>query len=196
MRKTSTKVTIIIILVITAVVGYYSYLANRRLEIREEGIMTPVEITLTRDLSIDYPSTPKEVIKYYNQILKCLYNEECSDEEIDSLGVQARALYDAELLQINEFGSYMINLKAEVEDYKAHKRRISNCAVAASTSVDKFTEDGYEFARISSGYTVLEGSQSKPTTIVYLLRRDEDKKWKIYGWDLAENVNLSQKTEE
>lgn len=196
MRKTSTKVTIILILVITAVVGYYAYLANKQQVIREESILTPVQVTLNRNLDLDYPSTPKEVIKYYNQILKCYYNENCTDEEIESLAYKARDLYDEDLLAINELGTYMMNVKAEIIDYKDHKRRISNCAVAASTSVDRYSVDGFEFARISCGYTILEGSQSKPSSIVYLLRRDDDKRWKIYGWDLAENVKVARKAED
>ena len=38
-------------------------------------------------------------------------------------------------------------------------------------------------------YTVLEGGKSNLVDTVYLLRRDENRRWKIYGWDLAENVN-------
>ena len=38
-------------------------------------------------------------------------------------------------------------------------------------------------------YTVLDGGQSNLVDMVYLLRRDEGRRWKIYGWDLAQNVN-------
>ena len=61
--------------------------------------------------------------------------------------------------------------------------------MASSANVDTFTEDGYEFARIHCIYTVLDGGQSNLVDMVYLLRRDGNRRWKIYGWDLAQNVN-------
>ena len=52
--------------------------------------------------------------------------------------------------------------------------------------------NGYSFARISCGYTVLQGKESDSSMQVYLLRKDENGHWKIYGWDLAENVNVGE----
>ena len=167
---------------IVAVVGYYAYLSNRSHAERAEASMTVVQSTLSRDLTNAYPATPKEVIRYYNEIMKCLYNEDCTDEEIEQLGYKARELYDEELLQANEIGAYLINLKAEVKQFKEKNRRIASSAVANSTDVDIYKMDGYSFARISSGYTFMEGSTSYPTRYVFLLRRDDKKHWKIYGW--------------
>lgn len=183
MKKSTTRVVIIVVIVIVSVVGYYAYLSNKRREAREEAQMTLVQETLSRDLQMDYPSTVKEVIKYYNQILKCLYNEECTDEEIDQLGQKARELYDDELLENNELGAYMIRLREDVQDYRDNERTITNFSVAASTSVDFFEEDGFSFARILCGYTVREDKEDYSIRQVYLLRRDDRKRWKIYGWE-------------
>ena len=70
MKKTTTRTTVIVVLLVLAVVGYYAYISNRNRESGKEPEMTLVQATLSRDLSKDYPPTPKEVIKYYNQILK------------------------------------------------------------------------------------------------------------------------------
>lgn len=188
MKKATTRTTVIVVLLVLAVVGYYAYLSNRSRESREETSMTVVQSTLSRDLSKDYPPTPKEVIKYYNQILRCLYNEESTDEEIAALGVKSRELYDAELLAVNEEESYQLRLKAEVHDYREKNRRITSFNVASSTSVDFFEADGYEFAKIMCGYNVLQDGQNHPSSQMYLLRRDEDKHWKIYGWDNVDNL--------
>lgn len=190
MKKSTTRVAVIVICLIAALVGYYAYLSNKARESKTEVKMTVVQSTLSRNLTMDYPSTPKEVIKYYNQILRCFYNEECTDAEIDDLGHRARELYDEELLQQNELGAYLIRLKADINDFKEHKRKITNFAVAASTSVDFFTEDGFDFARISSGYYIVEDGNGKSSAIVYLLRKDDENKWKIYGWTSAENVHI------
>lgn len=196
MKKSSAKITVVIILIITLVVGYYAYLSNRRQVSRKEAELSAAENVLLRDMGLDYPPTPKEVVKYYNEVLRCFYNEECTDEEIEKLGNRARELYDDELLENNESDTYMIRLKADIQTYKEKNRRITNISVASSINVDTYTVDDYDFARLACSYNILEGSSSKRTNMVYLLRRDGNKRWKIYGWDLAENVETAGKTEE
>ena len=186
MKKSTTVITIIFICIIVAMVGVYAYLANRSIKPAKEAQMTPIQEALSRDLEYDYPASPKEVVKYYNDILKCLYNEDCSSDDIDSLGMKARELYDDELLEANETGSYLVSLHQDVSTYKDNKRRISYSAVAASTNVDYFEVDGFSFAKINCTYTIKEGNTPYPLNMIYLLRKDSDKRWKIYGWQDAE----------
>ena len=188
----SNKTILIIVLLMVAVVGYYCYLLNRSNTEEKEPEITAVQEVLLRDMQRSYPPTPKEVIKYYNEIMKCFYNEDCTQDEIEDLGMRARELYDEELLANNEWGAYIINLTAEIMYYKENEMKLTGCAVAASTDVDMFEKDGYSFARLSSGYTVLQGKETTSTIQVYLLRKDENGHWKIYGWDLAENVNVGE----
>lgn len=195
MKKTTPKVIITFICLLTLLVGYYAYLSNKDRNEKEEVVMTTLQEALSRDMQNDYPATPKEVLKYYNVILKCFYNEECTEEELDDLGQRARELYDAELLEANELGTYLIRLHSEVADYKDKNRRIASSAVAASTNVDFFEEDGFEFARILCVYNIMEGDVNKPTRIMYLLRKDEDRHWKIYGWEDAANLEVTQAEE-
>lgn len=195
MKKTTPKVIITFICVLTLLVGYYAYLSNKDREEREEATLSVIQETLSRDMHNDYPATPKEVVKYYNEILKCFYNEEGTEEEIDDLGERARELYDAELLEANELGTYLMRLRAEVQDYKENERRITTTAVAASTNVDYFEEDGFEFARIMCVYNIMEGEENTPTRQMFLLRKDEENHWKIYGWMDANKLELEQEEE-
>lgn len=188
----STRAIVIVVILMVAVVGYYCYLVNRADAQTQEPELTAVQEVLLRDMEKSYPPTPKEVIKYYNEIMKCFYNEDCTQDEIEDLGMRARELYDEELLEHNEWGAYIINLTAEIMRYKEAGKTLSSCSVAASTDVDMFEDDGYSFARISCGYTILQGKQSTSIMQIYLLRKDEDGHWKIYGWDLAENVNIEE----
>ena len=123
MKKATVRTTIVIVLLVVAVVGYYAYLANKSKESKAEASMTVVETTLSRDLTRDYPPTPKEVIKYYNEILRCLYNEDSTEEEIGALTVKMRELYDDDLLAINELGTHQMLLMAEIADWKTNSRR-------------------------------------------------------------------------
>lgn len=187
--KRTTQVTIVVMILILIVVGYYCYLVNRTRRADAEKALTAVENVLLRDLEHNYPPTPKEVIRYYNDILKCFYNEECSQEEIEALARKVRGLYDQELLDHNEWSTYIFNLEAEIQNFQNLKRRISSISLASSTDVDEFTQDGYKFAKIRCGYNILQGKESSSSIHVYLLRKDEDGHWKIYGWELAENLH-------
>lgn len=189
MKKSTVRITIILIILIVGVVGVYAYLASRSRSIADSASMTNVEKVLSRDMAYDYPPTPKELLKYYSEIQKCFYNENCTDDEIKALVIRARELYDEDLLANNELDIHILSLKEEIKDYKDHKRMITAVSVAASTNVDFFEEDGFEFARIYCGYHVTEGSTTKQVRQIFLLRRDGDRRWKIYGWDLADNVN-------
>lgn len=193
MKKSTVRVTVIMILLVIALVGVYAILTGRSRTAAQEAALTPTEIVLSKDLERDYPPTPKEVVKFYTEIEKCFYNEECTDEEIEQLGMKARKLYDDDLLAINEVGSYLEKLRLEIVKFKEAKKRLSGASVASSANVDFFTEDGFEFARIYCGYTVLDGIGSTSEGRVYLLRRDENRRWKIFGWDSAQNVNPQDK---
>lgn len=189
MKKSTVRITIIFVILILGVVGYYAYLSGKSRDAANEAKMTEIQIVLSRDLQNNYPPTVKEVVKYYTDIEKCLYGGTATDEEIQQLGLRARELYDEELLANNEETANLLQLKAEVESFQKEEKKITSVSVSASNNVDTFTEDGYEFARIQCKYTIMEKGQSTPTTTVYLLRRDENRRWKIYGWELAENVN-------
>lgn len=193
MKKSTVRITIILIVVIVGLVGLYAFLINRARTRAAEAAMTPVQSVLSRDLTKNYPATVKEVIKYYTEIEKCFYNEDCTDEEIEALGVQARMLYDQELLDNNEMGTYITELKANIKSFKDSKGRLTAVTVASSTNVDFFSDDGYEFARIYCGYTVKAGNtQVISEGRVYLLRRDANRHWKIYGWDSDNNVHVGE----
>lgn len=195
MKNKTTKLVITFICLLTLLLAYYAYLSNKDRNTKEEASMTPVQEALNRDMKNDYPATPKEVLKYYNVLLKCFYNEDSTEEQIDALGQRARELYDEELLEANELGTYLIRLHTEVADYKDKNRRIASAAVSASTNVDFFEEDGFEFARIMCVYNIMEGDTSNPTRIMYLLRKDEDRHWKIYGWEDAANLKSARENE-
>ena len=191
MKPRATRITIIIVLLVLAVVGYYAFLSGRAKGERKDKTMTAVEEALSRDLDRDYPPTPKEVMKYYNDILKCYYSEDTTDDDIEALGLQARGLYDEKLLQVNEVGGYLISLKEDIKEYRDAGRKITNSSVASSTNVDYYTRDGYSFARLLCTYNINEGGKSRTERIIYLLRKDSDKHWKIYGWDFEANVDLN-----
>lgn len=189
MKKSSIAVTITLLTIIVGIVAFYAILTGKAKTEAEKALMTPVQMALNRDLSRDYPATVKEVVKYYTELEKCLYNETCTDEEQEALLMQSRELFDDELKDNNQVGVFLQNSKQDIQDFREAKRRINSIAVAASTNVDYFTEDKNEFARIYCGYSILDNAKSVLEGRVFLLRRDADRHWRIYGWANANEVN-------
>lgn len=192
MKKTNTsvtKITALFIFLLVLVVGYYAYLSGTHRTEQQEAVMSEVDTALSRDLDNDYPATPKEVIKYYNDLMKCFYNEECTAEELQDLGRKSLQLFDEELQENNDEDTYLIRLQGEVQNYKDSKRKITSVSLAPSTNVDYYSVDGFSFARISCGYTMTQNGKKTSTVMVYLLRRDDNRRWKIYGWETADQLN-------
>ncbi|MCH5275333.1 MAG: hypothetical protein J1E65_05795 [Lachnospiraceae bacterium] len=187
---------VVILLMVVAMVGYYYYLSNKDKQIKAEQVdMSVAQELISRNLSTNYPPTPKEVVRYYSDITRCFYNEEYTEEEFKQLVNKAYELYDRDLQVQNEYGQYLIELSKDIEYYKDNSIRIANYSVSASTDVDIFQDSGYDFARLYCTYTLVRGARRQPVEEVYLLRKDEDGHWRIYGWDLAENVNIEEPEE-
>ena len=190
MEKTTKIVTVIILAVLILLVTFFALRLGDIRSMNDNSNATEAEKVLLRDLATDYPLTVKEVIEYYVEIEKCFYNDKTTDEELKKLGMRARELYDADLLAANSEEYNLINLMSDVNAFKEKKRIITSVAVASSINVDYFEEDGYKFARIGCSYYIREGNSSNIVKIIYLLRRDDKRRWKIYGWKNAEDVHV------
>lgn len=184
--KKSSGVKIIIIGVVLAaiIVGYFYYLSNKTKETQEENVeSTLVQSTLLRDLDKNYPPSPKEVVKYFNELTKCLYNEKYTEDEFNRLAVQAMGLYDSELNGNKSFDEYLKDLKSDIEGFKALDQSVSSYQLPASTEVDFFTEGESSCARLYCNYNIRQGTKKFTSDVVFILRQDENKRWKILGWD-------------
>lgn len=187
--KNSSGVKIVIIGMILAalVVGYFFHLTKKGREAREEVVeSTQVQAALMRDLDKRYPPSPKEVIEYFNEISICFYNQTYTDEELYELAMQIQKLYDAELIANKTEEQYMEDLKAEIQEMKANDRTISSCQLSASTDVEFFYEGDDYCARLYCLYNVRQKTAMLTNDVIFILRQDEDKHWKILGWDVAE----------
>jgi len=184
-RSGGIKIVIIGIVLAVLVVGYYFYLSNK-IERPEEEVVesTQVQAVLMRDLEKNYPPTPKEVLKYFNEITMCFYNEKYTDEELEQLAVKIQGIYDGELVANKSQEQYMEDLQGDIMEMKSNDRSISSYQMPASTDVEFFSEDGSSCARMYCTYSIRQGTDIIQSRLVFILRQDEDKHWKILGWDL------------
>ena len=149
--------------------------------------LTKVQEVLSRNLEINYPQTPKEVIKYYSEITMCFYNEKHEGNELYDLAMKAAELYDHDLVANKTEEEYLRDLKNEIAAFKKKGYAISSYSTSSSTDVYEFEEDGNKFARLYCTYNVRMGTVKQPIQEVFLLRMDLEGHWKIYGWDAASN---------
>jgi hypothetical protein len=180
------------IICISLVVGGY-YLFSSRQAKEDETDVSEVQKVILKNLEGDsYPATPREVVKFYNRILCCYYNETYTSEEFEKLTGQARLLMDEELADNNPAEQYRQQVETEVENYRNEKKTINNTAVCDSNDVKYATIGGQECAYIESSYFVRSGGGFTKSFQNYVLRKDEEGKWKILAFELKEGEQADE----
>lgn len=186
-RFKGVKGTIILIIMVALIVSYYFYLSNKTVAEKEESTkITEVQSILLDNLDISYPPSPREVVKYYGEITKCFYNEEYTEEELKALALKIRELYDAELVSNQTEEQYMNDLHEDIENFRQNNYTISSYSTSSSIDVTYFSRDGFEFAKLYCVFTIRQGTKLQLSTEQFLLRKDDEGHWKIYGWKMAD----------
>ena len=192
MKKTQggVKALVIGIILLCLVLGYYYYLSNRDAGVKDEPevVATAVQEALMKNLDNNYPPSPREVLKYYGELVQCLHNEEYSEEEFLQLAAQVQKLYDDELVANQTGEQYIQSLTWDINSMKDKEVVISSYSLSSSTDVERFEMDGYSWAKLYMTFTLRQGTGLETTEEVFLLRKDTEGHWKIYGWKLAEDV--------
>lgn len=180
------KTVILVIIMIGLVGGYYFYLSNK--QPAEEAVeVTAVSDVLLRNLETNYPPTPKEVVKYYSDITKCLYNENYTDEQFEQMADKMLKLYDEELLENNPRDQYLVALKSDVDTFLENKYTITSYTVSASTDVETSVMNGREYAKLYCTYTIKSGVDYSSSREIFELRREgKGGHWKILGFKIDE----------
>lgn len=189
------KFIIVLILFVAACVAIFYFLSNRKEEVHTESeskYMTATQEVLSRNLTTNYPPTPKEVLKYYSEISRCFYGEKYTDEQFEQLARKSRELFDDELRATQTDEEYLLALKAEVDAYKAEDRVISSYSVSSSNDVQEYYYDGRDWAQLYCIYSLRIGTKMTPVQERFLMRKDEKGHWKILGWELVEDDQTSQ----
>lgn len=180
------KMTTLIICVAVILVSVYSYLANRETPAAEtvENV-SQVQDLLLRNLETNYPSTPKEVLKYYSEITSCFYNEAYTEDEKYALAMKIRELYDEELKATQTEEQYLEKLNEDIDHFKKNGITISNYAISASVDVEYKKINNQDWAWIYCVYSLKQGKGIEIVNEKFVLRKDEDGHYKILGWELA-----------
>lgn len=162
--------------------GYFLFSQNN--SVSEENL-TEVEKVLVKDLRKDYPKTPREVVKFYNRIVQCYYSEKLSDKEIEDMADQMLCLLDEDLLMVNPRDEYYRSVVSDIKEYNEKNKRIVNSDVCDSNDVvyvDDVKDGSTEvdkLAYVNASYFVNTDGEFTNTYQQFVLRQDEDGRWKI-----------------
>lgn len=177
MKKASGLV--ITILVVAAILGGYYFFSQKHKSNVDSENLTEVQKLINKDLEKNYPETPREVIKLYNRIIKAYYDGNYTDDEFDALTDQALLLMDDDLKAQNPKDTYVENLKEEIAQYAEDKKKISRANVCDSNEVKYTTDNGDDIAYVSTSYFMKAGDAFEDTDQMYVLRKDDEGRWKI-----------------
>lgn len=190
-QKTTTVIVIMFAVVVAVAIGFWAILEHGRNKVKEEELIhsknEEVNMLLKKDLSIDYPRTPREVLKMYSRLQSCAYNQNLSDTDLTAIIEQMRILFDDELLEANSLEQQLEDVKAEIEEYQKTKRSISNYVIDKESSTTEKKIKGKEYATLQVSYLIQEKTGYNKTYEQFVLRKNEEDKWKILGWDLVKS---------
>jgi hypothetical protein len=103
-----------------------------------------------------------------------------------------RKYLDEELLTNQTEAEQLIELRKDLENFKKQEIKIYSVDVTPSLDVDFFNYDDHECARLYSNYTmkgIVDGSMAYNTIRqVFILRKNEEGHWKIYGYKNEEET--------
>lgn len=192
--KNSRKILVILIVVlfVSVILGLFIYVNNKPQSgsVEDDVVISNVDNVVLRNLDINYPPTPKEVLKYYSEITMCFYEENLSEEDLVRLAQTARKLYDAELCADVTEEEYLASLREDILEFNSLGIVVSGYTVSASTDVEEFVVDGRECARLYVTYRLRQGTEYIYSNEVFIMRKDEDGHWKILGWKLLEEEEV------
>lgn len=177
--------------------GFFLLKSKIRVHPDEGADLTAVEKIITRNLDENYPSTPREVVKFYNKIILNYYKEDYTEDQFDGMMTQARKLLDDKLLENNPSDSYKEAVKKEIANYKSRDREIRQSAVCDSGDVlyTKDKENGDDLAYVTATYFVKEKKEFTRTYQMYVLRKNDEGQWKILTYyQIDKDPNMEDET--
>ena len=181
-KKKSPAGTIVFLVLLAAVVigGYLMITRNKDKGTKEiPAESSEADNLIKKDLFFDYPATPREVLKFFCRITKCLYNDDLSEEQMKKLVSQARGLYSLELLDSNDEKEQLARIKGDAEEYKKQKKEIYSYTLESASELESINTKAGKTTIIKMYFTVKAGSAMKKLFEEFSLVEDSNGRWKI-----------------
>lgn len=175
------KNILVAIFLVGIVLFYFNYLSNKTAERRTDSEKKELAELLDYNMSLDYPNTPRDVVKLHNRYLKLMYGLKLSDKEIEGLGSKICQLYCEELLEINPESVMTDQLKSNIKQMSDDGYEYKSYLLPEASQINKYTRDGREMASMEVTITIGTDDGIAYRYVTYVLIK-ENEQWKIYGW--------------
>lgn len=193
MKKTGLKgFTILMIFLMLAGLGYYTYLNQNNAKKQENSEESEVSRLLNYDFEEDYPKTVREVVKLHCKYLKNAYNGKFTEEELFTINKQIRQLFDEELLENNPQEKQLQGLKDDIALYSEENKKYISYTLAEASQIDYNTENDKEYAKITVSIVLKADTLTLSGEEEYILRKDTDGRWKILGWQAVQQETTQE----
>ncbi len=189
--KILTMLVSISVIIVFAYVGFSNKNEQKANEEAQKENITKLDKTILKNLDEEYPASVHEVIKYYCSVLQCMFNGEVTDKQIDELIDKERALFDEELLKVNEYSEFVKGRYSEIKQYKKKKITMVKYIVDDNDNVKYWQNKNAKMASVKAKI-YLGGEKYSSFTQKYVLRQDEDSKWKILSWENISNEDTKE----
>lgn len=162
--------------------GFYFFSQDNK---EKEADLTEIEKVIVKDLEKNYPKTPREVVKFYNKIVKCYYGDEPTEAQLNDLVDQMLFLLDDDLLLRNPRDEYYNSVVSDIAQYKEEKKQLVSTDVCDSNDVKYVTDNKNgetekdELAYVNASYFIKDDGEFGYSYQQFVLRQDEDGRWKI-----------------
>lgn len=177
-RRLVMFIVIVLLMVVGALSVYYQYMKKQQMKNTMPTPKTETEKLVARDLERGYPETPKEVIKLFGRINKCIYNNKLSNDDFSALVGQLRTLYCKELKERNKQKKMESEIKEEKKKYQSQNRKIINYNIDEERNYQYKEIDGAEMVYLKFSYFIRSGNDYN-TVNWYAILIKEDGKWSI-----------------
>ena len=150
----------------------------------EDYVLTAVDEITTTDLSKSYPADARMIVSFYAKIMQTLYKETYTEEQEDKMISVLAGIMDDELLANQS--DFNKAVKNEVQERKAGDYSISTYVVQTKEP-EVVKIDGSKMCNVDCLFTLRKGTTHTATYYQYVMRQDDEGKWKILGWTIKED---------
>ena len=130
----------------------------------------------------NYPKTVRETMKMYCKFMKMAYSGECSEEDLYAINIQTRQMLDDELLANNTADHQLRAWKTDIMLYEEKKQKLIGYTLEEASQIQYNTENKTEYAKTTVALSFKVGMDTGTMEQEYLLRKDDQGRWKILGW--------------
>ncbi len=186
MENNSAKSAIIksiVLVVLGAIIILGAYLLvtrSKKPKGSEDYDLTVVDGITTTDLNKNYPPDGMKVVELYAKIMQVLYKETYTEDQEDDMIKVLKGIMDDELIAGNP--NFANGIKNDVKTKREEDYSIPLFVVTTKKPVTKEL-DGKKTQLIECKFLLRHGTISENIIYQFILRKDDEGKWKIYGWE-------------